>query len=321
MEYVPLAKTARVTTRLGFGCAFPADLRPHEIGRLLDVAYDAGIRHFDVARAYNNGRAEIYLGNFLKRRGNDVTVTTKYGIFPLSRRYRAMQAARDRIRPIVRALRRIPAVDRQVAQTVTAGYAATKAKFSAEEAARSLGQSLRALRRDRVDLLLMHEPTVEDLMDDSLAGFLDAQIAAGRIGGFGIGAKAAAMSKLHVDCPAFRSVLQFDWSVFDSPADYPGSFLIHFGTFSRRASALQAHLSAEPRLCRLWSDEVGADLSEPQTLGALLLKAALTRFPDSIVLFATRRPAHILDNVRVAEDDRLRLNSLSLCALLNRDLP
>ena len=36
---------------------------------ILDAAYDAGIRHFDVARAYGHGLSEGYLGAFLRRRG------------------------------------------------------------------------------------------------------------------------------------------------------------------------------------------------------------------------------------------------------------
>lgn len=53
------------------------ELRSH---RLLDVAYDAGIRYFDAARSY--GRAEAFLASWLDRRGlspKTVTISSKWG--------------------------------------------------------------------------------------------------------------------------------------------------------------------------------------------------------------------------------------------------
>ena len=49
---------------------------------MLEAAFDAGIRHFDVAPMYGFGQAEGCLGEFLGRHRADVTVTTKYGIPP-----------------------------------------------------------------------------------------------------------------------------------------------------------------------------------------------------------------------------------------------
>jgi len=47
------------TITLGFGCAgLAARLTASESRRLVDVAFDAGVRHFDVARSYGYGRAE-----------------------------------------------------------------------------------------------------------------------------------------------------------------------------------------------------------------------------------------------------------------------
>jgi aryl-alcohol dehydrogenase-like predicted oxidoreductase len=51
--------------------------RAHEV---LDAAYDCGVRYFDAARSY--GRAEQFLGSWLRRRGlqpGEVTVASKWG--------------------------------------------------------------------------------------------------------------------------------------------------------------------------------------------------------------------------------------------------
>jgi hypothetical protein len=53
-----------------------------ERATVLAAAYDAGIRHFDVAPLYGLGQAEIELGQFLRGRRDTVTVTTKFGLDP-----------------------------------------------------------------------------------------------------------------------------------------------------------------------------------------------------------------------------------------------
>src|SRR5579859_111180 len=71
------------TTPLGFGCAtlFRAS-DPAQRSRLLQEAYDAGIRHFDVAPMYGLGRAESELGSFTQAHRSEVTIATKFGIRP-----------------------------------------------------------------------------------------------------------------------------------------------------------------------------------------------------------------------------------------------
>ena len=56
--------TGRPTTRLAFGCAFPPSVSWRRAAILLDAAFGAGIRHFDVAPCYAEGAAERYLGDF-----------------------------------------------------------------------------------------------------------------------------------------------------------------------------------------------------------------------------------------------------------------
>ena len=58
MEQLDLAGTGRLTTRLGFGCSnLMGSMSRKESIALLDAAWDAGIRHIDVAPFY--GRREL----------------------------------------------------------------------------------------------------------------------------------------------------------------------------------------------------------------------------------------------------------------------
>src|SRR5580704_15686599 len=82
---------------LGFGCSSLTALGEKKSLHLLGTAFDAGVRHFDVARYYGYGEAEGRLGSFVKSRRAEVTITTKFGIEPPRRtnalRF-AMQAGR-----------------------------------------------------------------------------------------------------------------------------------------------------------------------------------------------------------------------------------
>ena len=60
--------TGRNTTALGFGCASLMRLpEARDRQRLLDLAVDLGIRHFDGARLYGLGQVEGELGALLRR--------------------------------------------------------------------------------------------------------------------------------------------------------------------------------------------------------------------------------------------------------------
>ncbi len=97
----------RMPSRLGFGtAALMARLGRRESVRLLEVAHESGITHFDTARAYGYGEAESALGEFLSRRREGVTVTTKLGIQP-PRRSRGLDMAKATARVVAR---RVPAV-------------------------------------------------------------------------------------------------------------------------------------------------------------------------------------------------------------------
>ena len=83
METIPLGATGRSTTRLGFGCSsIMGGLGYRESLNVLESAWNAGIRHFDVAPAYGYGEAEGCLGEFMRRHQGQMTVTTKFGIPP-----------------------------------------------------------------------------------------------------------------------------------------------------------------------------------------------------------------------------------------------
>ncbi len=153
---------------------------------ILEAAFDAGIRHFDVAPMYGFGQAENCVGDFLERHRPEVTVTTKYGI-PPAKNQGLIGVARSIARPLVKAL---PGLKRGLSKVAgTATQPVEKASFTAAQAQESLDRSLRELRTERIDVWLLHEVTADDLRDEKLLQLLENCVAAGTIGMFGAGSE------------------------------------------------------------------------------------------------------------------------------------
>ena len=100
--------------RLGFGCsALVGGRTRRESLRLLDAAWDAGIRHFDTARVYGSGDAEELLGSFAGGRRSAMTITTKFGIEPLPSNP-ATAIAKGTVRRLLRRSRPLLALARRL---------------------------------------------------------------------------------------------------------------------------------------------------------------------------------------------------------------
>jgi len=266
MQTVELDKIGRRTTRLGYGCSSLMGAMGHEQSlSMLEAAFDAGIRHFDVAPMYGFGQAESCLGDFLVRHRSDVTVTTKFGIAP-PKRQGFMSLARSIARPVVRAL---PGLKKGMMQVVSkTGAPAERPKFSAQAAQASLEQSLRELKTDRIDVWLLHEATVDDLRDEGLLRLLNDSVTAGKIGTFGVGSERASAEELMGERPDYCRVVQFEWSVMDDPVRSSGSFRIHHRALTENFRILHKQLVADAAKAARWSHEVGADCAERETLAA-----------------------------------------------------
>lgn len=303
MNQIPLADTGRQTSQLGFGCSslMGATGRKESL-ELLEYAFNAGIRHFDVAPMYGYGAAEGCLGEFLARHPGEVTVTTKYGIPPPSNQG-LMRAARRAVGPLLKA---IPSVKKRLASaanTVTA--AEPKAPFTAAAAEPSISHSLTELRTGRIDLLLLHEAEAEDLSDDTLLALLQSFVASGKLGAFGCGSSADKIPALLTRQPAYCPVLQFEWSVLDKPVTRIDAFTLHHRSLTAHFQELEAALRGNTSVRDCWSAEVNADLARPGMLAALMLKAALVLNPQSVILVSSRNRHHITENVRIAGDNTL----------------
>jgi D-threo-aldose 1-dehydrogenase len=297
LPVVDLGGTGIKTTTLGFGCAtlFRVPDAAERL-RLLQVAYEAGIRHFDVAPMYGLGRAESELGSFIRSHRSEVTVATKFGIRPTlaGRCFAYVQ------RPVRRILRSKPAIGDQVRAHAAAPSSLLyeRGGYDAVNAKRSLRQSLRRLRTDYVDLLLLHDPMPGSVRSAEIREFLEDARTAGLIRSWGIaGAPEVALSFRHVPVQQVRS------HIFASsrPSVADRSALITFGVISSPLARIVQHVRASGAVRERWCAATGADCGDPEVTSSFLLRAAFQANSSGVVLFGATRPPHIGVASAVAE--------------------
>ncbi len=323
MELVVLGATGTTTTRLGFGCSsIMGGLSRRRSLHLLESAYDAGIRHFDAAPMYGFGEAERCLGEFLVRHPGSVTVTTKFGMPPISQSG-LMRIARSLTQPVFEAvptLRRRFQRSRSVADPAPRG---ANPIFTAAQAREALERSLTSLRRDRIDLWLLHEVRAIDLFDrtrsDALLRMMEDAVREGKVGLFGVGSERGDLPELLQEHAAFCHVLQSEWSVLNPVVRQQAPVQIHHRALSGNFTALVDRFRQHPERCRQWSGEVGEDLAQPATLARLMLKASYLLNPSSLLLFSSRSPGHIVANVAAAADRSIDIPAQRLYELFQRE--
>jgi hypothetical protein len=270
VKQVVIASTGLSVSRLSFGTA-----SLHHLGtrrarqRLLARAGELGFSHFDTAPLYGSGLAEEELGRFLAARPGVSTVATKVGLYPP-----------DGSRPLIawlwpeRALSRFwPHLSRPVVS------------WSLERAERSLHQSLRRLRRDRVDVLFLHEPDPRLLDTDEVRRWLERQRAAGHIRYHGLAGEAARFRPWLAKDDGLCQVLQLRDSLALRQADV----------------ALEAGRALQFAFGYLSTHRVRAGGSP--TPVCELVRGALRRVASGSVLVSSRKLEHLEQLCAVAREE------------------
>lgn len=211
MQTIILPGTELTGSRLGYGTAALHHLpRGNDRQRLLQTALDMGFTHFDTARMYGEGMAERTLGAWLagglRQR---VTLATKFGI--------PAQAWPERFPALMYAQRALGSIARRASLGGTSERGRSWTEGAAED---SLTRSLRALRTDWVDVLLVHEPRIIDLPAlQALAPWLLRQKVNGRVRYLGLAGQAAICLSIHQAMPGVFEVLQVEDSLAGGEAD------------------------------------------------------------------------------------------------------
>lgn len=210
MRQITFPPLARQVSCIGFGCG-GLDGR-HGLkrsARMITAALDMGITYFDVAPSY--GAAEEALGKVIGA-STDIVVATKVGQ-PHQPYHNAKSFLRETIKPV---LDRATPLKRWLASQMSRSpsqAARPRYDFSMPFMERSIERSLANLRRERIDVLLAHEPHSDDLSTELALQFQSLQ-QGGSISSYGVGI--GAMSDRW---KSFGDIWQSAWPG-DSWADY-----------------------------------------------------------------------------------------------------
>jgi len=156
-------------SQIVFGCASVGGrVSKRDSLKAMSLAFDRGVSGFDVARSYGYGEAERVLGDFISDKREQCVIASKAGIQSLSPgpAVRVAKAAARTVFSIAPGLRDL--LRRPI------GSAHNPGNFDPDSIRSSVETSLRELRTDRIDVLLLHcPPTTVATQDDVFACLAD----------------------------------------------------------------------------------------------------------------------------------------------------
>lgn len=275
MEARPFGSTGLTVTRLGFGAM---EIRGERIwnGRpvsdeqastILSAVLDAGITFIDTANDY--GKSERYIGEFIADRRGEYVLATKCGCHV------------------------VPAGD----------HDETPHEWDRDHLLENIDDSVGKLRTDRVDLLQLHNPTVEQAEKHNVVDTLKEIQAAGMTRLIGISSTAPHLATY------------IDWGVFDA-------FQIPYSALERQHENLitRAHeagagtiirggvargepgqgLGAEDRWATWRRASLDELLADGESRTQWQLRFTLSHPAVDTIIAGTLNPAHLADNIRAA---------------------
>lgn len=191
-------------SRLGAGCAsLGSRTGPRRGLRALEAAYDLGVNWFDVAPSYGDGLAEEIFSAFARGKRNRLHVCTKVGIRPPP-----VNAAMRLFRPLARAATRNSSALRS--WVAYARGAPRPFRLDRHSIVASVELSLRRLGTDYVDVLALHEPSLDDVQSVEVMDALRGIVASGKARTAGIAGCASACALAATAGPPFGHLQLID---------------------------------------------------------------------------------------------------------------
>lgn len=192
MEKILLRNSNLQVSKFIFGTAKIHNiLSGKERRRILGATIDCGFTHFDTSPLYGYGIAEKELGLISKSHPN-ITITTKYGLYGPGR----MQKLE------------LETYARKVAGKFFPLFSSVQTNFDVKHAYQSLQSSLRRIKRDYVDLFMIHEPLEELNNLSETLDFLTTLKSRGLIRNFGVSGRWKSIEQIYLEAPNILEVVQ-----------------------------------------------------------------------------------------------------------------
>jgi len=275
-------RTGLRVTRLGFGAMEIRDkvcwngraVTEKQVESLLNAVLDAGINFIDTSQDY--GRSEEFIGRFLAKRRSEFFLATKCGC--------TMKKKED-------------------------GTYETPHVWTKENCLRGLNQSLTLLKTDVIDVMQLHNPSVEECENGKLVEALQEMKKSGKVRYIGI-------STTLPHLPVYLK-----WGVFDTfQIPYSGLQREHENSITDSAKAgigtiirggvAKGEFGISPNAnADKWKKFEEAKLDELRSQGesrtAFMLRFTLSHPHIQTIIAGTLIPEHLQENVKAAQSGPL----------------
>jgi aryl-alcohol dehydrogenase-like predicted oxidoreductase len=291
------------TSKLGFGCA-------SVMGRVgkkkslyaMQMAYELGVRHFDIARSYGYGEAEDVLGRFVKQKRDKLTITTKFGINPPKN-----QKILSVVKPIARVVfEKFPALRSKISHKTD--RILPTGLFSKDNVKKSLNDSLRALKTDYVDFFMLHDCYSKDIFSDELLTLLELFIQEGKIRAWGVATDLRTIEKLLPIFEVKPKIIQYENNVWNSK-EVSNIDLSNMNSILHSPFGGLEGNSTIDQLCNSspiieWGKKENLEISH-QKLSRYILEGAISLSNNSVVLCSMFSKNHISQNIEAVNNPDL----------------
>ena len=195
---------------LGIGtgrlCSLNGGISIRSAGRLISRAFELGVRFVDTAPIYGQGQAESAIGSLAPHLRNELVVCSKVG-YTFGNKVALINAAK----PILRHVLPFAGVLRhKIARARSNANANNSFRIHIEPSTitTALDGTLRRIRRDYLDLLLLHDPSAESVENEANQLQLNRLVESRKIGAWGISSSDVTVIERAISASAC-SIVQF----------------------------------------------------------------------------------------------------------------
>lgn len=262
-----------INKNIGFGGASLTSMPSlKQAIKLLELAYDLGIRHYDTAPVYGNGYSEVIYGKFLKGKRHEVFLVSKFGLGNSSKVFPLVTSILITLNYLRRQLTSSGNLESQINSSVLNNFST---KIDVQQIIHSIESSLRSLKTDHLNAVMLHEALPGNLTDDSIYELLKLK-EAGKVLKIGIATNVDRILQESKTIIPIWDILQYEAYNLEKKnqvmALFPNSTHFHHSIFKNNLK------------------------SKEDTFSNLLLKSIESN-PNGKVIFSTRSKTRLLENL------------------------